>query len=115
MSKKKEPILAPEKVKFSKKEAKRQWPLLVWAAIFFAYGILFNYIPLVGWVMAFQKYKPKTGLLHSKFIGLEKFKFLFSDANFILDIRNTLAMGVLKLVCTSVMAMLFAILLTELQ
>ena len=115
MSKKKEPILAPEKVKFSKKEAKRQWPLLVWAAIFFAYGILFNYIPLVGWVMAFQKYKPKTGLLHSKFIGLEKFKFLFSDANFILDIRNTLAMGVLNLVCTFVMAILFAILLNELQ
>ena len=115
MSKKKEPILAPEKVKFSKKEAKRQWPLLVWAAIFFAYGILFNYIPLVGWVMAFQKYKPKTGLLHSKFIGLEKFKFLFSDANFILDIRNTLAMGVINLVCTFVMAILFAILLNELQ
>ena len=115
MSKKKEPILAPEKVKFSKKEAKRQWPLLVWAAIFFAYGILFNYIPLAGWVMAFQKYKPKTGLLHSKFIGLEKFKFLFSDANFILDIRNTLAMGVLNLVCTFVMAILFAILLNELQ
>lgn len=115
MSKKKEPILAPEKVKFSKKEAKRQWPLLVWAAIFFAYGILFNYIPLVGWVMAFQKYKPKTGLLYSKFIGLEKFKFLFSDANFILDIRNTLAMGVINLVCTFVMAILFAILLNELQ
>jgi putative aldouronate transport system permease protein len=115
MSKKKEPILAPEKVKFSKKEAKRQWPLLVWAAIFFAYGILFNYIPLAGWIMAFQKYKPKTGLLHSKFIGLEKFKFLFSDANFILDIRNTLAMGVLNLVCTFVMAILFAILLNELQ
>ena len=115
MNKKKPVKLEPEKVTFSKREVKRQWPLLVWAAIFFAYGIVFNYVPLAGWAMAFQNYKPKTGLLHSKFIGLAKFKFLFSDADFIRDIRNTLAMGVLNLVATFVMAILFAILLNELQ
>jgi putative aldouronate transport system permease protein len=76
---------------------------------------LFNYIPLAGWAMAFQNYKPKTGIFHSKWIGLDKFKFLFSDKVFIQDIRNTLAMGILNLVSTFVMAILFAILLNELK
>lgn len=115
MSANKTKLIKPSKVRFSKKEVKRQWPLLAWSLVFFAYGILFNYIPLVGWVMAFQNYKPKTGLLHSKWIGMEKFKFLFADANFLLDIRNTLAMGVLNLATTFIMAILFAILLNELK
>ena len=115
MEKKNTAPLKPQKIRFSSKEVKRQWPLLVWALGFFIYGIVFNYIPLAGWVMAFQNYKPKTGLFHSKWIGLEKFKFLFSDKNFILDIRNTLAMGILNLVATFVMAILFAILLNELK
>ncbi|SEQ02833.1 putative aldouronate transport system permease protein [Lachnospiraceae bacterium NE2001] len=115
MSANKNKLIKPPKIRFSKKEVKRQWPLLVWSIVFFAYGIIFNYIPLAGWVMAFQNYKPKTGLFHSKWIGLDKFKFLFSDANFLLDIRNTLAMGILNLVSTFVMAILFAILLNELK
>ena len=115
MSANKTKLIKPSKVRFSKKEVKRQWPLLAWSLVFFAYGILFNYIPLVGWVMAFQNYKPKTGLLHSKWIGMEKFKFLFADANFLLDIRNTLAMGILNLATTFIMAILFAILLNELK
>ncbi len=115
MSANKTKLIKPSKVRFSKKEVKRQWPLLAWSLVFFAYGILFNYIPLAGWVMAFQNYKPKTGLLHSKWIGMEKFKFLFADANFLLDIRNTLAMGILNLATTFIMAILFAILLNELK
>lgn len=65
--------------------------------------------------MAFQNYKPRDGLLHSKFIGLDKFKFLFGDASFIRVIRNTLAMGTINLVTSFVMAILFAILLNEVR
>ena len=65
--------------------------------------------------MAFQNYKPKNGLLHSKFVGLDKFKFLFSDDVFIKVIRNTFCMGLLNLVTTTIMAILFAILLNEIR
>jgi len=65
--------------------------------------------------MAFQNYKIKTGLFHSKFIGLKKFVFLFEDPTFIRVIRNTFAMGVINLVVTFVMAIVFAILLNELR
>lgn len=99
----------------NKKDLKRQRVLLIWAVAFVIYGIIFYYIPLGGWVMAFQNYKPKTGLLHSKFVGLDKFKFLFSDQTFLKVIRNTLGMGILNLVSTFVMAILFAILLNEVR
>ena len=97
------------------KEIKRQKFLMICSILFVIYGIIFYYVPLGGWLMAFQNYKPKNGLLHSTFVGLDKFKFLFSDATFLRVIRNTLAMGVLNLVCTFVMAILFAILLNEIR
>ena len=75
--------------------------------------IIFCYLPMGGLVMAFQNYKPKDGLLHSKFVGLAKFKMLFSDEAFLRVIRNTLAMGVINLVATFVTAIAFAILLNE--
>ena len=96
-------------------EAKKQKFLLIVSALFLVYGIIFYYIPLGGWIMAFQNYKPKTGLLHSKWVGLAKFKFLFDDDKFIRVIRNTLAMGVLNLVATFIMAIVFAILLNEVR
>lgn len=104
-----------KKFAINKKDVKRQKVLLIWSAIFVVYGLVFYYIPLGGWVMAFQNYKPKTGLLHSKFVGLDKFEFLFSDQTFLKVIRNTLGMGVLNLVTTFFMAILFAILLNEIR
>ena len=109
-SKTKEP-----RTKITWKEIKRQKVLLFWAAIIVAYGVIFYYLPLAGWAMAFQNYKPKLGILHSEFVGLEKFRTLFSDMTFIRVIRNTLAMGVINLVVTFVTAIAFAILLKEIR
>ena len=107
------------KVKKSKKitlkELKRQKSLLIISFFVTVYGIIFYYWPLTGWIMAFQNYKPKNGILGSTFVGLDKFKFLFEDATFIRAIRNTFCMGVLNLVTTTVMAILFAVLLNEIR
>ena len=103
------------KTKITWAEIKRQKVLLIWAGIITLYGVIFYYLPLAGWAMAFQNYKPKDGILHSQFIGMEKFKMLFSDATFLRVIRNTLAMGVINLVVTFVTAIAFAILLNEVR
>ena len=55
------------------KKLKNQKALIFMSIPFVIYVIIFNYVPLVGWLMAFQNYKPKNGLFHSEFIGLEKF------------------------------------------
>lgn len=103
------------KTKITWKEVKRQKVLLFFSAVFVVYGLVFYYLPLAGWVMAFQQYKPKDGFFHSTFVGLEKFKQLFTDTTFIRVVRNTLAMGVINLVFTFAMAIIFAILLNEVR
>lgn len=103
------------KTKFDWKEFKRQKVLMFWAAIFVIYGVIFYYLPLGGWVIAFQNYKPALGMFKSKFVGLQKFQQLFSDSSFLEVIRNTLAMGVINLVLTFVAAIVFAILLNEIR
>jgi putative aldouronate transport system permease protein len=97
------------------KEMKKQSFLLIVSFFMVIYGIIFYYWPLTGWLMAFENYKPKKGLLGSKFVGLDKFRFLFEDAVFIKVIRNTFAMGLLNLVTTTIMAVLFAIILNEVR
>lgn len=47
------------------KEIKRQKVLLFWAGVMIIYGVIFYYLPLAGWAMAFQNYKPQLGILHS--------------------------------------------------
>ena len=113
--KKKKQAETEMKVKITWKEVKQQKVLLFWSAVIVIYGIIFYYLPLGGWLMAFQNYKPVKGLLHSEFVGLDKFKRLFLDSTFIRVIRNTLAMGLINLVVTFVMAILFAILLNEIR
>lgn len=103
------------KIKISIKELKRQRILLIWSAIIVIYGIVLYYLPLVGWVMAFQDYKPQSGILYSAFIGLEKFINLFTDITFIQTVRNTLAMGVINMIASFVTAIIFAILLNEIR
>lgn len=97
------------------KEIKRQKFLMIVSIFMVVYGVIFYYWPLTGWIMAFQNYKPKKGLLGSKFVGMGKFKFLFEDDVFIKVIRNTFAMGVINLVSSTIMAVLFAIILNEVR
>ncbi len=107
--------IAKKDKKITWKEVKRQKFLLIVSFFMVVYGFIFYYWPLTGWIMAFQQYKPKDGLLHSKFVGLAKFQFLFEDATFIRVIRNTFAMGAINLITTTFMAILFAILLNEIR
>ena len=103
------------KTRITAKELGRQKFLLIWSAVFVVYGFVFYYLPLGGWIMAFQNYKNKTGFLHSQWVGLDKFKFLFSDVTFLRVIRNTFCMGVMNLVFTTLMAIFFAIVLNEVR
>ena len=102
-------------MKATLKEMKRQKFLIGVSLVVVVYGIIFYYWPLTGWIMAFQNYKPKNGIFGSTFVGLNKFRFLFEDEVFIKVIRNTFAMGVINLVTTTIMAVLFAIVLNEVK
>lgn len=92
-----------------------QWQLALMSVPMLLYVLLFNYAPMWGWITAFQDYKPKQGMMGSKWVGLKNFQWLFSRQDFIESIRNTLAMSVINLVFGTVSAILLAVLLNEVR
>ncbi|WP_379162877.1 ABC transporter permease [Paenibacillus sp. sgz5001063] len=83
-------------------------PFVIWVFVF-------SYVPLWGWLMAFQNYKPAKSFGDQKWVGLKNFKELFHDERFYLVLRNTLAMSGLGLVFGFVIPILFAVMLNELR
>src|SRR5713101_1477551 len=53
------------------------------------YFLVFEYLPLLGNVIAFQDFSPFLGIRDSPFIGLENFRRLFTDNDFKLALINT--------------------------
>lgn len=74
--------------------------------------IIFNYIPLYGIIIAFEKYNPAIGF-NSTWVGLQNFVFLFKQPNFIRTIWNTLYIATSKLVLGIIVPVLFSLLLNE--
>lgn len=89
--------------------------LLLMALPFIIFIIVFCYVPLLGWSMAFVKYIPGLPIFKSKFVGLDNFKYLFGFASdFPRILQNTLVMSFLSILASPV-PLVFAILLTEIK
>lgn len=83
-------------------------PFVVWMFVF-------SYLPLWGWTMAFQNYKPAKSFTQQKWVGFKNFAELFQDERFYLVLRNTLAMSIMGLICGFIIPIFFAIFLNELN
>lgn len=82
--------------------------------------ILLRYLPMFGIIIAFKDYKVYTkapslinNVLHSKWVGFNNFKFLFSTTESLKIIRNTLVYNSIFIVLGLVIAVAFAIMLNE--
>ena len=88
---------------------------LLWMSLpIVLYVILFTYVPLAGWTMAFQDFKPAKGFA-SLWVGLKWFKYLFSDELFVMVMRNTLAMSFINLIFGFAFAIGLALTLNEVK
>jgi putative aldouronate transport system permease protein len=83
-------------------------PFVVWL-------IIFSYVPIWGWITAFQNYKPKDSIFNQKWVGFENFIELFQDERFYLVLRNTLAMSIMGLIVSFTVPVIFALLLNEMK
>ncbi|OPJ56611.1 ABC transporter permease [Clostridium oryzae] len=77
--------------------------------------IVFNYVPLWGWLMAFQDYKPVLGIQHSAWVGLQNFREIFTDPDFYHALRNTLGISILKFIFGFLTAITLAVLINEVR
>jgi putative aldouronate transport system permease protein len=62
------------------------------------YLVLFQYLPLVGNLVAFKDYSPFLGFAASPWTGLSNITGLFSDAEFVTALKNTVLISVLQIV-----------------
>ena len=66
--------------------------------------LVFNYLPILGNIVAFQDYDPYVSdngivsMLHSPWVGLENFQRIFEDSAFWNAVQNTLVLFSLQLV-----------------
>ncbi|WP_136604103.1 ABC transporter permease [Paenibacillus dokdonensis] len=89
---------------------------LIWMSVpLTLYIILFAYVPVWGWTMAFQNYKPARSFGEQTWVGFKHFKFLFTDDDFLRVLRNTLGMSLINLVLGFVTAIILALLLNEIK
>jgi len=77
--------------------------------------LLFQYVPMAGLVMAFQKFHPVKGIFRSDWIGLDNFRFIWSMPDFPRVIWNTVYIAVMKIVAGLIAPIIVALLLNEMR
>lgn len=77
--------------------------------------LIFSYAPMVGVVMAFEKYVPTKGIFGSQWVGLRNFQYIFSLPNTWLLFRNTLILACSSIILDIIFPILFAVLLNEVR
>ncbi|TCN22545.1 putative aldouronate transport system permease protein [Mesobacillus foraminis] len=111
------PALQTDQVKGLKaflKKCKSQKALLLMTVPFVIWVFVFKYLPIWGWTMAFQDFKPARAFSEQEWVGFKHFIFLFKDERFLGVLRNTLAQSMINLVLGFVTAIGLAVLINEL-
>lgn len=93
----------------------KQKALILMSLPFVLYIILFRYIPLWGWTMAFQNYKPNKAFFDQTWVGMKWFKELFQNKEFLLALRNTIFMSLISTVLGYITAIILAVFMNEVR
>lgn len=102
------------KSKFKWGQLKQQLPFHILLIPALIYVIIFQYIPLYGVIIAFEKYNPKT-LFASPWVGLDNFIYIFNLPGFLRTIRNTVFIAVLKIIGNLAVPIIFSLMLNEIR
>ena len=106
------------KQKFSGKLMWKQRYLLLMSVPFVIWLIIFKYIPLWGWTMAFQDVRPKSFALpiwEREFVGFDNFIKAFTDRLFGQTLLNTIGTSIIGIALGTCAAIFFALMLNEVR
>ncbi|MGG3453624.1 ABC transporter permease [Paenibacillus rhizolycopersici] len=79
------------------------------------YFIVFKYFPMYGLIISFQDYKPYDGIRGSEWVGLEHFRRLFTEPDFMVILKNTVILFALNLFIYFPVPIILALMLNELR
>lgn len=94
---------------------KKYWQLYVMMLIPVLYYVIFRYIPMIGNIIAFRRYRAGSSIFGDEWSGLKYFNQFIKDTNFWRAFRNTLALNIKYLVVSFPITIIFAILLNEIK
>ncbi len=93
----------------------RDWRLYLMLIIPVAWYIMFCYKPMVGVIIAFQKFSLVKGMAGSTWAGLENFEFVMQLRDFPLALKNTLWLNLMGLIMGFPVPIILAIMLNEIR
>ncbi|OME94631.1 sugar ABC transporter permease [Paenibacillus lautus] len=77
--------------------------------------VVFSYVPLSGHLLAFKDFQISKGIWGSDWVGLDNFRFFFSNRDWIQVTVNTVYLNALFIIFEMVFALLIALFLNEIR
>ena len=76
---------------------------------------IFSYFPMSGLLLAFKDYRYNLGIFGSEWNGLENFKFFFISGTGLSVTKNTILYNLINLSTSQILAVIVAIIITEIR
>ena len=77
--------------------------------------LVLSYLPMSGLILAFKNYRFDKGVFGSDWNGMENFRYLFSSGTGWLITKNTILYNLLNLITSQGLAIVLAIIISEMQ
>lgn len=93
----------------------RYWQLYAMLLLPVIYFVIFKYVPMIGNILAFRRYRPGLGPYGTEWAGLCYFERFLGDRAFWQAFSNTLILSLLNLLVNFPIPIIFAVMLNEVR
>ncbi len=102
-----------DRAKKTFKHVLKHWQLYLMFVPGFVCLFIFSYIPMYGIQLAFKRYSPVLGIWGSRWVGWDNFKYAVLSYGFAKQVRNTLLLGLMKMVFCFPSSIILALMINE--
>ena len=94
---------------------RRDWQLYSLVVLPLLFFLVFRYVPMLGNVIAFRRFRPGGSIFGDEWVGLRYVELFINDPTFWKVFQNTLVLGALSLAIAFPLPIVLALLLNELR
>lgn len=97
------------------RHVKKNWKLYTFLILPILYYVIFKYIPMLGNIIAFRRYKGGPNIFGERWVGFRYFEQFLTDSNFWQAFWNTLRLSIGYLLVRFPATLIFALLINEIR
>lgn len=97
------------------RHVKKNWKIYSFLIIPILYYVIFKYIPMLGNIIAFRRYKGGPNIFGERWVGFRYFEQFLKDGNFWQAFANTLRLSIGYLLVRFPATLIFALLINEVR